>query len=59
MHFIVATLGQDRDHFTLHIYASLAEQERKLISERVWRLHPDYTGKQVVKALGLGPCVCA
>ena len=35
MHFIVAALGQDCDDFTLHIYASLAEQERKMISERI------------------------
>ena len=34
VHFIVAALGKDHDDFTLHIYASLAEQERKLISER-------------------------
>ena len=34
VHFIVAALGKDRDDFTLHIYASLAEQERKMISER-------------------------
>ena len=34
MHFVVAALGRDCDDFTLHIYASLAEQERKLISER-------------------------
>jgi DNA invertase Pin-like site-specific DNA recombinase len=34
VHFIVAALGRDADKFTLHIYASLAEQERKLISER-------------------------
>lgn len=34
VHFIVAALGKDCDNFTLHIYASLAEQERKLISER-------------------------
>jgi len=34
VHFIVAALGRDCDHFTLHIYASLAEQERKMISER-------------------------
>jgi resolvase-like protein len=32
VHFMVAALG--RDSFTLHIYASLAEQERKMISER-------------------------
>src|SRR5271170_6466393 len=35
VHFIVAALGRDCDDFTLHIYASLAEQERKMISERV------------------------
>lgn len=35
VHFIVTALGRDCDEFTLHIYASLAEQERKLISERL------------------------
>jgi hypothetical protein len=35
VHFIVAQLGKDCDHFVLHIYASLAEQERKMISERL------------------------
>jgi DNA invertase Pin-like site-specific DNA recombinase len=35
VHFIVAAFGKDCDNFVLHIYASLAEQERKLISERV------------------------
>jgi DNA invertase Pin-like site-specific DNA recombinase len=35
VHFMVAALGRDCDSFTLHIYASLAEQERKMISERV------------------------
>jgi DNA invertase Pin-like site-specific DNA recombinase len=39
LHFIVAELGQDRDHFTLHIWASMAEQERKLISDRVKAAH--------------------
>src|ERR1700730_15789594 len=34
VHFMVAALGKDCDDFTLHIYASLAEQERRLISER-------------------------
>lgn len=34
VHFMVAALGKDCDHFVLHIYASLAEQERKIISER-------------------------
>jgi DNA invertase Pin-like site-specific DNA recombinase len=35
VHFMVALFGRDVDHFTLHIYASVAEQERKMISERV------------------------
>jgi len=34
VHLIVAALGRDCDDFTLHIYASLAEQERRMISER-------------------------
>jgi hypothetical protein len=34
VHFMVAALAKDVDEFTLHIYASLAEQERKMISER-------------------------
>jgi DNA invertase Pin-like site-specific DNA recombinase len=34
VHFVVAALGRDCDNFTLHIYASLAEQERRMISER-------------------------
>jgi DNA invertase Pin-like site-specific DNA recombinase len=34
VHFIVAAFGRDVDNFTLHIYASVAEQERKMISER-------------------------
>jgi DNA invertase Pin-like site-specific DNA recombinase len=32
--FIVAALGKDVDSFVLHIYAALAEQERKMISQR-------------------------
>jgi len=35
VHFMVAALGRDCDAFTLHIYASLAEQERKMSSERI------------------------
>lgn len=34
VHFIVTELGKDRDDFTLHIWASLAEQERKMMSQR-------------------------
>ncbi|WP_287308284.1 recombinase family protein [Mesorhizobium sp.] len=32
--FIVAELGADADPFMLHLYAALAEEERRLISER-------------------------
>jgi DNA invertase Pin-like site-specific DNA recombinase len=32
--FIVADLGADADPFMLHLYAALAEKERRLISER-------------------------
>jgi DNA invertase Pin-like site-specific DNA recombinase len=32
--FIVAELGNDIDPFMLHIYAALAEKERRMISER-------------------------
>jgi DNA invertase Pin-like site-specific DNA recombinase len=35
VHFVVALFGRDVDDFTLHIYASIAEQERKMIAERV------------------------
>jgi DNA invertase Pin-like site-specific DNA recombinase len=32
--FIVAELGRDADSFMLHLYAALAEKERRLILER-------------------------
>jgi DNA invertase Pin-like site-specific DNA recombinase len=32
--FIVAELGADADPFMLHLYAALAEKERRLISDR-------------------------
>jgi DNA invertase Pin-like site-specific DNA recombinase len=32
--FTVAELGRDADPFMLHLYAALAEKERRLISER-------------------------
>jgi DNA invertase Pin-like site-specific DNA recombinase len=35
VHFVVAAFGRDIDDFTLHIYASIAQQERKMIAERV------------------------
>jgi DNA invertase Pin-like site-specific DNA recombinase len=34
IHFIVTALGKNLDDFTLHIWACLAEQERKMIAER-------------------------
>ena len=34
MPFIVAELGRDADPFMLHLYAALAEKERRLIAER-------------------------
>jgi DNA invertase Pin-like site-specific DNA recombinase len=44
--FIVAALGKDVDPFVLHIYAALAEQERKMISKRT------SDGLQAAKAKG-------
>jgi DNA invertase Pin-like site-specific DNA recombinase len=35
--FIVAELGRDADPFMLHLYAALAEKERRLIAERTRR----------------------
>jgi DNA invertase Pin-like site-specific DNA recombinase len=32
--FIVADLGADTDPFMLHLYAALAEKERRMISQR-------------------------
>ena len=32
--FIVCALGRNVDPFTLHIYAALAEQERRMICQR-------------------------
>src|SRR6202040_2456794 len=32
--FMVAELGRDADPFMLHLYAALAEKERRLISDR-------------------------
>ena len=34
MPFLVAELGADVEPFTLHLFAALAERERKIISER-------------------------
>ena len=34
--FIVAELKTDADPFMLHLYAALAEKERRLIGERTW-----------------------
>jgi DNA invertase Pin-like site-specific DNA recombinase len=40
VHFIVAELGRVHDNFTLHIWASIAEQERKMLAERVKAARP-------------------
>ena len=46
MPFIVTALGRSVDPFTLHIYAALAEQERRMISQRT------SAGLQAAKARG-------
>ena len=38
--FVVAELGADVDPFMLHIYAALAEKERRMISERTRAFRP-------------------
>lgn len=38
--FIVAELGADADPFMLHLYAALAEKERRLISKRTKAASP-------------------
>ena len=45
--FIVAALGRNADPFLLHIYAALAEQERRMISQRT------KAGLQAAKARGV------
>jgi DNA invertase Pin-like site-specific DNA recombinase len=47
VHFIVAALGKNLDQFTLHIWASVAEQERQLISDR------NKAARAVMKARGI------
>jgi DNA invertase Pin-like site-specific DNA recombinase len=43
--FIVAELGRDADPFMLHLYAALAEKERRLISERTKAAPAEEGGK--------------
>lgn len=38
--FVVAELGTDADPFMLHLYAALAEKERRLISKRTKAASP-------------------
>jgi DNA invertase Pin-like site-specific DNA recombinase len=45
--FVVCALGRNVDPFTLHIYAALAEQERRMISQRT------AAGLQAAKARGV------
>ncbi len=45
--FLVAELGADTDAFVLHLYAALAEKERRLISERT------KAGLRAAKARGI------
>jgi len=42
--FIVAELGADADPFMVHLYAALAEKERRLISERTKAALPETSG---------------
>ena len=50
--FVVAALGTNADPFMLHIYAALAEQERRMISERtkVALAHAKARGKRLGNA---------
>jgi DNA invertase Pin-like site-specific DNA recombinase len=50
--FIVAELGAHADPFLLHIYAALAEQERRMISERT-RAGLQAARKRGVQARGM------
>jgi len=46
--FIVAELGADADPFMLHVYAALAEKERRLISHAPatrWLIFPRKNGQ--------------
>jgi DNA invertase Pin-like site-specific DNA recombinase len=46
--FVVAELGADVDPFMMHIYAALAEKERRLISERTQAALAHKKGKGVL-----------
>jgi DNA invertase Pin-like site-specific DNA recombinase len=52
VHFLVAALGKDVDDFTLHIYASLAEQERKMSGKSPYRT-PTNNSRDAISDNGL------
>src|SRR5438270_4314858 len=49
--FIVAELGRDADPFILHLYAALAEKERRLIAERT--KPPSQSGRPAAPSLAI------
>ena len=48
--FLVAELGPDVDPFMLHVYAALAEEERRMVSERTLASPPPVRGLSSVTA---------
>jgi putative SOS response-associated peptidase YedK len=51
--FIVADLGVDADPFMLHLYAALAEKERRLISQRTKDALRSQPGQPVMARWGM------
>ena len=56
--FLVAELGADTDPFLLHLYAALAEKERRLISERTKAAESMYGNLVVSMCMGPRATVC-